>query len=352
MGSGEKGFPAVAINKRATIKEVAREAGVSTQTVSRVINDRPDVSPETRERVQQVIDRLNYQPSALARSLIQQRSTTLGVVTAGLKFIGPSRTLNGITGRAAELGYALMLEELPRFDTQDVRPLLQGLLARHVDGIIWAAPQVGENRGWIDETLPEIPVPVIFLTMAPRKGVATIAVDNSRGAALAVQHLVDLGRKRIGHIAGPLDWWEARERKQAWQDALANAGLPAGENQWVEANWSPASGEAAFEELLGAFPEMDAVFAGNDQMALSALRVAHRMGKRVPADLAVVGFDNIAESAYFWPALTTVSQDQHELGCRAVEEVVWSIDAARIGEKAEARSIVLAPKLVVRESTL
>src|SRR5512137_1138194 len=109
------------INKRATIKEVAKTAGVSTQTVSRVINDRPDVSPETRERIQQVISDLNYQPSALARSLIQQRSYTLGVVTAGLKYIGPSRTLNGITSKAEELGYALLLEELLHFD-EDIKP--------------------------------------------------------------------------------------------------------------------------------------------------------------------------------------------------------------------------------------
>ena len=140
-------------NKRATIKQVAKAAGVSTQTVSRVINDRPDVSPETRERIQQIIEQLDYQPSALARSLIQQRSFTLGVVTAGLKYFGPSRTLNGITSKTSELNYALILEEMPRFDTEDIKPLLQGLLSRHVDGIVWAVPEVGDNRRWVDEIL-------------------------------------------------------------------------------------------------------------------------------------------------------------------------------------------------------
>jgi LacI family transcriptional regulator len=161
-------------NKRATIKQVAKLAGVSTQTVSRVINDRPDVAPETRERVQQVIEKLKYQPSALARSLIQQRSFTLGVVTAGLKFTGPSRTLNGITNKAEELGYALLLEELLQFDTDNIKPLLGNLLARHVDGIVWAVPEVGNNHRWVDEILNDVPVPVVFLTMQPRPGVSTI----------------------------------------------------------------------------------------------------------------------------------------------------------------------------------
>ena len=137
-------------NVRSTIKEVAAVAGVSTQTVSRVINERPDVSPETRRRVQEVIKKLSYQPSALARSLISQRSHTLGVVTAGLKYIGPSRTLSGITLAAEEAGYSLLLKELPSFDVNDVVPIFQALLSRHVDGIIWAVPEIGENRKWVD----------------------------------------------------------------------------------------------------------------------------------------------------------------------------------------------------------
>src|ERR1043165_3251304 len=133
---------------RATIKEVASVAGVSTQTVSRVINERPDVSPETRKRVQDVIKDLSYQPSALARSLISQRSHTLGVVTAGLRHIGPSRTLRGITSAAEEAGYAIILTDVPSYDTEDITPIFQAFLSRHVDGIFWAVPEVGENRNW------------------------------------------------------------------------------------------------------------------------------------------------------------------------------------------------------------
>ena len=339
-------------DKRATIKDVARIAGVSTQTVSRVINNRPDVSPETRERVRQVITKLDYQPSALARSLISQRSFTLGVVTAGLKYIGPSRTLNGITSMAEELKYALLLEELSRFDTEDIKPILQDLLARHVDGIVWAVPEVGDNHRWIDEIYSDIRVPVVFLTMQPRAGITTVSVDNYSGGVLAVRHLLDQGCRQIGHISGPLDWWEARQRKLAWQDTLKKAGFPVSDNRYAEANWSSSSGESAFTQLLGSYPDMDGVFVGNDQMALSVLQVLHRQGVRVPQDLAVVGFDNMAESPYFWPALSTVNHNLHELGCRAVQETVKQIESVRRNENLDPQAISLSPELVIRESSL
>jgi LacI family transcriptional regulator len=338
-------------SKRATIKQVAKAAGVSTQTVSRVINDRPDVAPGTRERVQQVIQELDYQPSALARSLIQQRSYTLGVVTSGLKYVGPSRTLNGITSKAEELKYALMLEELPRFDTEDIRPLLQNLLARHVDGIVWAVPEVGDNRRWVDEILNDVPVPVVFLTMQGRPGISTVSVDNYAGGVLATQHLLDRGRLHIGHISGPLDWWEARQRKQAWQETLQKAGAAVDGNHSVEGNWSSASGEAAFLQLMQSYPDIDAVFVANDQMALSVLRIANRRGLNIPRDLAVVGFDNFAESAFFWPALTTINHNHHELGCRAVQELVDQIEMVHRDERIQPKNISLTTELVIRESS-
>jgi len=339
-------------NKRATIKQVAKAAGVSTQTVSRVINDRPDVSPETRGRIQQVIMEMDYQPSALARSLIQQRSYTLGIVTAGLKFMGPSRTLNGITNKAEELGYALLLEQMLQFDTDNIKPLLQNLLARHVDGIVWAVPEVGDNRRWVGEILNNVPVPVVFLTMQPRPGVSTVAVDNYAGGTLATRHLLEQGCRRIGHISGPQDWWEARQRKQAWQDTLQKAGIAVAAQACSEGNWSCSSAETAFTQLLETYSEMEAVFVGNDQMALTVLQIAHRRGLRVPQDLAVIGFDNMAESAYFWPALSTINHNLYELGCRAVQETIEQIEAVHRDDKLEPQNILLSPELIVRESSI
>ena len=298
-------------SSRLTIKQVASAAGVSTQTVSRVINARPDVSVETRKRVQSVIEEFGYQPSALARSLIRQRSYTLGVVTAGLKHIGPSRVLNGIASAAEGLGYSLLLKELPHFDTNDVYPIFQTLLSRHVDGVIWAVPEVGANRAFVDRLKLDSEVPVVFLTMEPRENLKVVSIDNYAGGRLAVSHLLDQGYRHIGHIAGPLDWWEARQRMAAWQDTLRDAGLEAGEANFAEGNWSSASGAEAIERLFRQYPAMDAVFVANDQMALSVMQAACQRGIAIPRDLGVVGFDNISESAYFWPPLTTIEQDQH-----------------------------------------
>jgi len=341
------------VRKKVTIRDVAAAAGVSHQTVSRVINDRPDVAEETRRRVWHVIEELGYQPSAIARSLIQQRSFTLGVVIAGLKYVGPSRTLNGITKQSEEMGYTLLLKELPRFDTNDVEPLLNSLRARQVDGIIWAVPEVGSNRDWLHSQPPELPIPMIFLTMQTRSDLFIVSVDNYTGGRTATEHLLAQGYQHIGHISGPLDWWEARQRKAGWQDALSEAGIQVADHHWESGNWSSASGEQAIRKLLDGYPEMEAVFVGNDQMALSVLQVACQKDFQVPQDLAVVGFDGIPEAAYYWPPLTTVHQDQQKLGCTAVRELVQIIEASQKDEAViEPKTISLQPKLIVRESSV
>jgi LacI family transcriptional regulator len=338
---------------RATIKEVASEAGVSTQTVSRVINGRPDVSPETRERVQNAIESLRYQPSALARSLIQQRSYTLGVVTAGLKYIGPSRTLSGITAAAEQAGYALLLKELPRFDTDDVSPIFEALISRHVDGIIWAVPEVGENRSPVNRLPADLALPIVYMTMAPQENLSVVSIDNYAGGRMATEHLIQQGYQRIGHIAGPLDWWEARQRMAGWKDTLREAGLPVEDSFWAEGNWSSASGALAAEKLTAQYPGMDAIFVANDQMALSVLQAACQRGPRVPEQLGIVGFDDIPESAYYWPPLTTIQQDQYNVARVAVEEIIKIIESGWQGiEPVGAGSIVLAPTLIVRQSSL
>jgi LacI family transcriptional regulator len=339
-------------NGRSTIKNVASGAGVSTQTVSRVINERPDVALETRRRVQGVIDKLGYRPSALARSLIRQRSYTLGVVTAGLRHIGPSRTLSGITAAATDAGYALLLKELPRYEADDTTPIFQTLLSRHVDGVIWAVPEVGTNRRWTDRLPLDLDIPIVYLAMEPRQNISVVSINNYLGGRLAMAHLLQEGYRSIAHIAGPLDWWEARQRAAAWKDALHEIGLEAGDECFAEGSWSPASGAEAAEQLFRQCPHFDAVFAANDQMALSVLHVAAEHGRRVPEDLGVVGFDNIAESAYFRPSLTTVQQDQYNVGKVAVEEITRIIESGWQGrDPIDPKSIMLSPTLVVRRSS-
>lgn len=309
------------------------------------------VSEETRQRVEGVVERLGYRPSTLARSLIQQRSYTLGVVTFGLEYIGPSRTLNGIADQADKLGYMLLMKEIDNFDTNNLHDILDSLLARQVDGILWAAPEIGNNHAWLDEELENVPVPVLFLAMQPRMGISSVATDNYQGAVMATQHLLDKGKKRVGHISGPMSWWEAQERKRGWRETLEKAGLDAPEQFCTEGNWSSSSGEQAFMQLLEAFPYMDSVFVANDQMALSVLREAHRQGIRVPDQLAVIGFDNLPESAHFYPSLTTISQDLQLLGEEAIQRIVEMIQARQNNQSITAQSRFIQPSLVIREST-
>jgi DNA-binding LacI/PurR family transcriptional regulator len=338
---------------RSTIKEVASAAGVSTQTVSRVINERPDVSLETRERVQKVIEQLSYRPSALARSLIQRRSYTLGVVTAGLRYIGPSRTLSGITSAAEEKGYSLILKELSQFNATDITPIFQALHDRHVDGIIWAVPEVSENRNWIDHQSYENRIPTVYLTMEPRQDIPVVSIDNYLGGRMAVNHLLEQGYKHIAHVTGPLDWWEARQRLLAWKDTVGEHGLETRDTNYAEGNWSSASGFQAIEKLFDQYPEMDSVFVANDQMALAVIQFACQKGLRMPEDLGIVGFDDIPESAFFCPSLTTVQQDQYAVGRVAVEETIKMIESDRYGaETIEPKSVTLAPTLVVRQSSI
>ncbi len=336
-----------------TIVDVAVCAGVSPGTVSNVLTGKRPVAEATRQRVQRALDELGYQPNLLARSLVNRSSNTLGVVTYGLEYYGPSRTLVGIERQAAELGYSLLLDLLHGPDSQDVDAVLAELTARRVDGIIWAVHEVGDNHGWIDERRLHTLPPIIFLTMDQRPGASIVSTDNRAGACIATQHLVDAGCHTIGIITGPLSWWEARERLAGWRSALEAAALDPSPTLVAEADWSASSGEAALRVLLERRPDVDAVFACNDQMALGALRYCHAIGRPVPDTLSIVGFDNIPESAFFWPALTTVRQHLAELGRLAVNELHRQIERnLEGGEPMPPALKVLQPELIVRESTV
>ena len=348
---------------RITIKQVARLAGVSTQTVSRVLNERPDVAADTRQRVQQIIAELGYSPSAIARSLIQGRSYTLGVVAHGLDYYGPSHTLVGIEREANHLGYSVLLDLLHHPEPERAEKVLRRLLSQQVDGVIWAVPEIGNNRAWFKDTGLNLSVPLVFTNMQPRPGAAVVAVDNLEGGRIATEHLLAQGRRRIGIITGPLSWWEGRQRELGWRNALLAAGVEPLERLKAYGNWTATSGDACMRQLVEQSPDLDAVFVCNDQMALGALRVANELGRRIPQDLALVGFDDIPEAAFYVPRLTTVRQDLFELGARAVEtcnqliEIQMNGDAEGLQtsdgqEKAGTEMIWIHPELVVRNSSI
>ncbi|MGB8212118.1 MAG: LacI family DNA-binding transcriptional regulator [Anaerolineales bacterium] len=336
----------------ATLRDVAVLAGVSIKTVSRVVNHQNEISEATRQRVQAAIDQLDYRPNILARSLIHQRSKTLGVIAWGIDYFGPSRTVVGIEQEANELGYSLLLS-LVNHPTDDHEKILDTLISRRVEGIIWAIPEVGDNRSWIEKNRLDRLPPLVFLTTRPRPGISVVSIDNRNGARQAVQHLLQQGRRKIGIITGPMPWWEASERYSGWQEALGEAGLEAPLSLVVKSDdWSAVNGERGMRALLAQSPDVDGVFASSDQIALGALGSAHQLGRRVPQDLAIVGFDNTPEAAFFWPPLTTMYQQLVDVGCLAVKNLHEMIMARRSeAEPIQPFSITLMPELIIRASS-
>lgn len=337
--------------KVVTIKDVAKAAGVSSMTVSRVLNDRPDVSPKTRKRVQNVIEELGYAPSEIARSLSQGRSNTIGVVSSGLELYGPSRILVGIEKQANELGFSLMVRLLHNPIESRGERALNELVANQVAGIIWAVAEIGNQREWLYQGRDKEATPVVFLSLNPRPGTTIVAVDNRLGGRLATSHLLEQGYQKIGIITGPQEWWEAREREFGWQEVLLQAGRENLEHLKEHGDWTAASGYKAMMKLLDRVPDLEAVFVSNDSMALGALRAAASCGRSVPHDLAVVGFDDIPESAYFSPPLTTVRQGLLRVGSEAVCLLNQHLQARRKEEPFAAQVTIMEPQLIVRQSS-
>jgi DNA-binding LacI/PurR family transcriptional regulator len=342
--------------RRLTIKEVAEAAGVSTQTVSRVLNNRPDVSPETYDRVKQIITDTGYAPNMMARSLTQGRSHILGVVAYGLEYFGPSRVLTGIEQQAADMGYAISLNLIHEPATNDVDGLLSSLFSRQVDGIIWAIPEVGTNRVWSHGRDPDFPVPVMLVGgMDGQTTLPSIGIDNVAIGRLATEHLLAGGARKVAIVTGPLAWWEAQQRQSGWRATLRAHGLDASDDLVAVGDWTANSGEQALARLLEADPDIDAMFASNDQMALGVLHGAHRLGRRIPEDLSVIGVDNIAEASHFWPSLSTVGQPLRDAGALAVRDIDASIRRAiaprRAVEAPTAGITLLEPALIVRDSS-
>ena len=335
-----------------TLKDVAKLAGVSTKTVSRVVNNQGEIRPETRQRVKAAIEQLGYRPNVLARSLIHQRTNTLGVIAWGIDYYGPSRTVVGIEQQAHQLEYSLFLNLVDQPDDGSIAQVLYDLLTHRVDGIICAVPEVGNNRLWLQSAHLEQLPPIVFLSMQPKPGLSIVAVDNFYGAKQATQHLIDQSRRKIGIITGPLTWWEARERFAGWKDAMTQAGLETPDSLVVEGDWTAVAGERGLNTLLDQEPDIDAVFACNDQIALGAMGTAHRLGRKIPQDLAIVGFDNMPESGCFWPPLTTVYQQLIDVGRIAVQTLHRMIETKRQSNPLDEAAVTLVkPELIVRASS-
>lgn len=320
--------------------DVARLCGVSKMTVSRVLNGRPGVSPDTRARVLAAMAELNYRPNTAARALVTGRSRVLGIISFNTALYGPASTLAGIEEAARDAGYFVSIATLKPGTPWTAEAVAEHLRAQTVDGIIMSAP-----HAWIVEALRYLPgdLPVVALD-GQRGPVPRVAVDQYAGAVKATEHLLSLGHATVWHVAGPADWASAQAREQGWRDALSAAGRPI--PPAVRGDWSVGSGHACGTDLAG-HAGLTAIFAANDQMALGVLGALQDAGLGVPARVSLVGFDDVPEARYFRPPLTTVRQDFESVGRRSLELLLKQLD----GTSRHPRHVVIEPTLVVREST-
>ncbi len=321
--------------------DVGRRAGVSHQTVSRVINDSPHVRPDTRARVLAAMEELGYQPNSVARALVTGRSNTIGVVSFDTTLYGPASTLLAIERAAHEAGYFIIVASLKALDRPSVADAVERLRQHRVDGIMVIAPQLSA----VDALLhPPANVPMVAVEAGPEGTVPVVAVDQRAGAMMATQHLLDLGHETVWHLAGPADFLESRERLDGWERALGRAGVHMPDP--VEGDWSASSGYE-LGKTLAANRAITAIFVANDQMALGLLRAMNEAGRAIPKDLSVVGFDDIPEAPYFTPPLTTIRQDFDEMGARGLACLLEAIE----GREPTASRSRVRPELVVRAST-
>jgi DNA-binding LacI/PurR family transcriptional regulator len=327
----------------AVMSDVGRLAGVSHQTVSRVINGSRHVTATTRARVLAAMEELDYRPSSIARALATGRTRTLGVVSSHTTLYGPSSILFQIERAAHEKGYFVIAS--PRAaDSATVSEAIERLRAWGVEGVLVIVSEI-EVAASMLELSSELPV--VAVGAGPECGVPNVSIDQRAGARLATQHLLDLGHRTVHHITGPPSSIEARQRLDGWRATLRDAGAP--EPTPVIGDWSARSGYHVGRQLA-ADPELSAVFVGNDQMALGLLRALHEAGRPVPDEVSLVGFDDIPEATYFTPPLTTIRQDFGEMGSRSLYLLVQVIEAFQAGESAQDGSLVF-PELVVRAST-
>jgi DNA-binding LacI/PurR family transcriptional regulator len=327
--------------RTAVMADVAKLAGVSHQTVSRVVNGSAHVRPETRRRVLAAMGELDYRPNPAARALVTGRSRTLGVVSFDTTLYGPASTLFAIEQAAHAAGYFITIVSLLVLDRASVLSAVERLRVQGVDGVLVITPQEGAA-----EALVNLPtnIPVVAVEAGRPNSVPFVAVDQFAGALSATQLLLDLGHKTVWHVAGPRDFLEAQQRVDGWRSTLEAAGaeIP----PVLVGDWSPRSGYRLGQQLAED-RDVTAIFVANDQMALGVLRALHEHGREIPREISVVGFDDIPEAQYFTPPLTTVRQDFSEMGRSAMRMLLELMQSS--GQPPQ--RVTIAPELVVRRST-
>ncbi len=330
--------------RQPTIRDVAERAGVSHQTVSRVINGHELVSGETRDRVERAIRELNYVPSPIARGLMSNRTHSIGLVSSAISDHFFGEVAAGAEVQARRRGYYLVIASVEEHAEADERAYLRLMLERRVEGLIVARPRLPISVDQV--SLHRVPVVAIASAEAP--GLTVVDVDNRGGGQDAVAYLLAQGHRRIATVTGPMAWRSSQHRLDGYRDALAAAGVPIDPSLIEQANgWDLADGQTAMARLLARGTPFTALFAYSDLVAIGAIRELRTRGVRVPEDVSVVGYDDVPVAAYVDPPLTTIRQPMREVGERAASLV---LDAIAQGTPGETR--LLPTRLVVRASVV
>lgn len=326
--------------RSSVMMDVARLAGVSHQTVSRVLNDHANVRPQTRARVLDAMRELDYQPNSAARSLVTRRSNTLGIVTFDSTLFGPASMVYGIEQAAREAGYFVSIASIRALTRQSVLEAINRLREQAVEGIVAIVPK--DSAVAALSSVPE-GIAIVGVGLKGPADVPMVGVDNTAGAALVTRHLLDAGHTTVHHVSGPAGWPEARERLAGWRATLQAAGADVSDA--LPGHWSARSGYE-MGQRLAADPAVTAIFCANDHTALGVLRALSEVGRRVPHDVSVAGFDDIPEAPFMIPPLTTVRQDFGEVGRRSMQLLVEIANGVRPHGQ-----IRLTPQLTVRASS-
>jgi DNA-binding LacI/PurR family transcriptional regulator len=328
--------------KKVTMKNVAALSGVSYQTVSRVINGMPDVSDQTRKRVQKVMKKVGFRPNMTARQLRSRRSTTVGLVTFATGYYGPSQVLTNSEQCVKELGFGFMFSGIVEESIDEIRRAVDELCAYQVCGILIHLPLQVDLRDLRDlsRNVPFIAVDSDFGFNAP-----SVIIDNEMGSRIATRHLIERNHEKIAYLQGPPGWRASKLRYQGWQKELKAARLEQG--PVLQGDWSAGSGYEATKKMVAkSWGKFTAVIVANDQMALGAIRAFQESGIRIPEDISIVGFDDIPEAGFFGPPLSTMKQDFAALGKLSVHCLVEHLNGGQSG------TYKIQPTFIERKSTL
>jgi DNA-binding LacI/PurR family transcriptional regulator len=329
-------------NKRITMSEVADLAGVSYQTVSRVVNEMRDVAPRTRERVLKLLGEVGYRPNLTARELASQKSSVVGVVTFGTRYHGPTQIMVNIEQAAKEMGFSVMFTGIVEESINEIRRAVTELCSHQVRGVLIHLPIEIELRH-LEKVCRDIHLVAVDSDFGFKT--ASVFVNQELGSRLATRHLIGLGHQRIGYLGAPLIWRAAKLRYNGWRKELAAHRLA--ESGYFVADWTAAGGFSVTRDLIIKHREkISALVVANDQMAIGAIRAFEEQGMRVPNDISIVGFDDIPEAGFIRPPLTTIKQDFARLGKLSVQCLVDQLNGKVWHDQ------TVRPKLIERSTTV